>query len=47
MQLTLHVYGQIHARLQGLTEKDLLYIIGPAEEDGLYIANKVILKILV
>ena len=37
---------QIYARSQGLTEKDLLYIVGPVEGDGLYVANKVILKVL-
>ena len=31
--------------LQGLIEKDLIYIIGPAEGDRLYLANQVILKV--
>ena len=46
MQSTLHVDGQIHAGLQGLTEKDLLYIIGPLKGDRLYVANNVMLKVL-
>ena len=46
MQSTCHVDGQIRARSQGLTDKDLLYIMGPAEGDRLYVANKVILKTL-
>ena len=38
--------GQIYARSQGQTKKDLLYIVDSAEEDELYLANTVILKIL-
>ena len=38
--------GQIYACSQDMTEKDLLYIVGLAQKDGLYIANTVILKIL-
>ena len=46
MQSTRHVDGQILVRSQGLTKKDLLYIIGPAERDGLYVTNKIILIVL-
>ena len=44
MQLTFHVDGQIHARLQSLTENNLLHIIGLAKGDELYVTDKVILK---
>ena len=37
--------GQNYARSQGLTEKNWLYIVGPVEEDGLYVVNKVVLKV--
>ena len=46
MKSTRPVNCQIFAGSENLTKKDLLHIIGLAEGDELYVANKVILKAL-